>query len=230
MCSDERDIVLALASLWRSLDLRVDYSMPTEAVYVAFAEAIVQSVSSSEAKSTKFEDPETELRRLLSNAAFQCSRSIHPSSLPFWVPDWRRLSRLPAHFDRASVKLNAKVTEGNKLQLTVVYYGELCSKETDTEVPKRRYYSVSRMERGETIALDIGNSLDHLHKYNKLVDGAMICSVLNGTKSRALHVLIVLQSANHEEQEYKFIGELELDKVLPAAAAPRYHERRITIV
>lgn len=229
-CSDDRDIVLALASLWRRIDLRADYWMSTEQVYVALAEAIVKSVSNSKAKSTDTTDPELELRSLISAAAQQCTNRPNHSCLPSWVPDWRRdVSSFPWSPPLKFVKLDAQAASGQRLHITLAWYGELRSSEADTEPFNREYYLVSGSEGVETTQLGTSRHLDRLLQRD-LPEGSIVCSVVKATRIDDLYRSLVLQPANSEEQEYRIIDELRLNYYCSATTLPSCQERRITIV
>lgn len=235
-CRDERDIVLALASLWSDLSLHVDYSMSTEEVYIALAEAIVESIASSKLEPNVVTDPEAELRKLLLVAVCQSvDRSYDgtSSALPSWVPDWRQSIRVPSYnVLEKLVNLRAEVISGKRLYLTVAYYGELHFSKPETEAQDVEYYLVSGNERIETTELGPSPYLDWLCSHNNSVAGSLICSVANVPTRPDLQGSLILQPAGCSGKDFKIIGNLQLnkDEDLPKAVIHGYHERRVTIV
>lgn len=230
-CSDDRDMILALASLWKDIDLTVDYLMSTEEVYAAFAEALVKSIPQSEPESTDVTETERELRHLLSVAAGQCPDRRNPSSLPSWIPDWRLDPEVLHYLGPGKVvKLGAHVGYGKKLHITLVHYGELRSRETKSRIGDREYYLLSGSDRIETTQLGINKHLDDLRRPNNLVDGSIVCSVVKATEPLDLWRSLLLHPVNNKRQEYLIIGDLRLIQGFPLAAIQHGYERRITIV
>ncbi|KAK3680577.1 hypothetical protein LTR37_021154 [Vermiconidia calcicola] len=78
-CQDPRDLIGAILSLWPSLGYRIDYTLDSSTNYFLFAKSLVDA------------------GRLIDvlDSAILCRQrpGTDDTTLPAWVPDWRRLGR-----------------------------------------------------------------------------------------------------------------------------------------